>query len=69
MTGLMVHKPDDHLDFLAQCINKIKESGKLDLSWNSFVEVKKSSALPPISKNNTQTSFPDKQHQGTFIPA
>ncbi|XP_067945692.1 adenylate kinase isoenzyme 5-like isoform X1 [Watersipora subatra] len=49
MTGLMYHRPDDHLGYLIDCIQKVKDSGGNTVNWNAFAELKKSTALPPIS--------------------
>ncbi|CAF3725780.1 unnamed protein product [Rotaria sp. Silwood1] len=37
MGALIVHKPDDHIDFLMKSLEKYKNS-KQSLAWNSFIE-------------------------------
>ncbi|XP_006824705.1 adenylate kinase isoenzyme 5-like, partial [Saccoglossus kowalevskii] len=50
MTGLMYYRPEDHLEYMQECLNKAKEKGPDNIKWNSFVEdIKRSSPLPPIT--------------------
>ncbi|KAK6195177.1 hypothetical protein SNE40_000655 [Patella caerulea] len=52
MTGLMFHRPDDHLDYLIECLKKVKADKKSHIAWDTFVDIKKRSPLPPISPEN-----------------
>ncbi|CAM1292267.1 Uncharacterised protein g383 [Pycnogonum litorale] len=38
MTGLMYHRPDDHLTYMEQCLLMMRQKGMKDLSWNTFIE-------------------------------
>lgn len=59
MTGLMFHRPDDHLGYLMDCLQKVKDSGKNTVNWNAFVEFKRTNSLPPISATTQQDSSSD----------
>ncbi|XP_025111640.1 uncharacterized protein LOC112574655 [Pomacea canaliculata] len=53
MTGLMFHRPSDHIQYLIECLEKVKQSGQEKLRWNIFVEMQQSKVpLPPISPSN-----------------
>lgn len=47
LTGLLYHKPEDHLTFLENCISLAKT--EKDVKWNSFLDLSKK-PLPPIPK-------------------
>ena len=47
LTGLLYHKPEDHLAFLENCISLAKT--EKDIKWNTFLDVSKK-PLPPIPK-------------------
>ncbi|PFX19436.1 Adenylate kinase isoenzyme 5 [Stylophora pistillata] len=49
LTGLLYHKPEDHLAFLENCISLAKT--EKDIKWNSFLDVSKK-PLPPIPKTD-----------------
>ena len=49
LTGLLYHKPDDHLAFLEECLSLAK-TGK-DIKWNTFLDLTRK-PLPPIPKVN-----------------
>lgn len=49
LTGLLYHKPEDHLAFLESCISLAKT--EKDIKWNSFLDLSKK-PLPPIPKTN-----------------
>ncbi|VDQ03644.1 unnamed protein product [Trichobilharzia regenti] len=40
MTGLMYHRPIDHLNYLQQCIEKIKMHGVEGVRWDLFLQPK-----------------------------
>ena len=53
MTGLMYHRPSDHISYLIECLSKVKDKGQENLAWNSFVEAKRTKTpLPPITPDN-----------------
>lgn len=60
LTGLLYHKPEDHLAFLENCISLAKT--EKDIKWNSFLDVSKK-PLPPIPK----TDGPIKSEAGDEI--
>lgn len=39
MTGLMFKQPDDHIDYIINCLHKIKSpnSQKNQVKWNTFI--------------------------------
>jgi hypothetical protein len=39
MTGLMFKQPDDHIDYIMNCLNKIKQpqNQKNQVKWNTFI--------------------------------
>ncbi|XP_077986420.1 adenylate kinase isoenzyme 5-like isoform X2 [Glandiceps talaboti] len=50
MTGLMYYRPEDHVTYLQDCLQKAKTTGVENVKWNSFVEgAKRSTPLPPIT--------------------
>ncbi|KAH9498983.1 Adenylate kinase isoenzyme 5 [Bulinus truncatus] len=49
MTGLMFHRPKDHIQYLIDCLEKVKTKSQAELTWNLFVEVRSTKTpLPPI---------------------
>nr|XP_014348584.1 PREDICTED: adenylate kinase isoenzyme 5-like [Latimeria chalumnae] len=49
LTGLMYHRPDEPIDYLESCLQKVREIGGLDkVRWDTFVHQEKRT-LPPIS--------------------
>lgn len=48
LTGLLYHKPEDHLAYLEQCISVAKNE-KNNIKWNTFLDLDKK-PLPPIPK-------------------
>eukprot|EP01135_Chromosphaera_perkinsii_P000041 Nk52_evm20s16 gene=Nk52_evmTU20s16 len=63
MTGLMYQRPDDHILFIEQCLQKIKETKPESIKWNLFVEPKKKKsggALPPIEKKKEEEKAEEK---------
>lgn len=47
LTGLLYHKPEDHLAFLESCLSLAKT--EKDIKWNTFLDLSKK-PLPPIPK-------------------
>ncbi|KAJ8038416.1 Adenylate kinase isoenzyme 5 [Holothuria leucospilota] len=59
MTGLMYHKPEDHVGYLKKCLQEIESSEIDSIKWHMFVDgAKQSTPLPPIAKNNTDKKPP-----------
>lgn len=53
MTGLMFHRPTDHIQYLIECLEKVKVKGQEELRWNMFIEMQRSKTpLPPITPGN-----------------
>uniref|UniRef100_A0A2C9JDT6 adenylate kinase n=1 Tax=Biomphalaria glabrata TaxID=6526 RepID=A0A2C9JDT6_BIOGL len=49
MTGLMFHRPKDHIQYLIDCLEKVKTKSQAEITWNMFVEVRSTKTpLPPI---------------------
>ncbi|ESO98838.1 hypothetical protein LOTGIDRAFT_113866 [Lottia gigantea] len=62
MTGLMFHRPDDHIEYLIECLQKVKSDTPKSISWDLFVDLKRS-PLPPITspvngKTEDRTNIP-----------
>ena len=49
MTGLMYYRPEDHIDYLQECLKKIRENSVEQVRWNLFIESRRKSPLPPIT--------------------
>lgn len=55
MTGLMYHKPEDHVSYLKQCLQELDGADANNIQWHMFVDGGKQSApLPPINKSNSE---------------
>ena len=54
MTGLMFYRPDDHIEFIKECLTKVKNNGIDSIKWNIFIDQrrKNQTPLPPISPEN-----------------
>ena len=53
MSGLMFHRPTDHIQYLINCLEKVKAKGQEEVRWNMFIEMKRSKTpLPPITPTN-----------------
>ncbi|XP_022084207.1 adenylate kinase isoenzyme 5-like isoform X2 [Acanthaster planci] len=53
MTGLMYHKPGNHVEYMLECLNKIKDDKMEAVRWNTFVDgVKGQAPLPPIPSSD-----------------
>ncbi|PIK37969.1 sperm adenylate kinase [Apostichopus japonicus] len=50
MTGLMYHKPEDHVSYLKQCLQELDgaDAKTSNGTYHSVLEMKKTSPLPPI---------------------
>ncbi|KAK3088078.1 hypothetical protein FSP39_014403 [Pinctada imbricata] len=52
MTGLMYHRPQDHIKYLIDCLQKAQEKGSENITWSSFVDIRRAKTpLPPIDQN------------------
>ncbi|PAA76262.1 hypothetical protein BOX15_Mlig009369g1, partial [Macrostomum lignano] len=50
MTGLMYHRPGDHVAYLQDCLEKIKAKGVSSVRWDLFLEAKRAKTpLPPVT--------------------
>ena len=56
MTGLMYHKPEDHVGYMLKCLGSVKDKQDDNgVKWNSFVEeVRRTSPLPPIGSTRDE---------------
>ncbi|CAG5129709.1 unnamed protein product, partial [Candidula unifasciata] len=53
MTGLMFHRPNDHIQYLIDSLEKVKAKGQDAVTWNMFVEAHSAKTpLPPILPEN-----------------
>lgn len=58
MTGLMFKQPDDHIDYIIGCLQRLKSSAqKSQVKWNTFLANNGSSSapnndLPPLRDNS-----------------
>ena len=68
MTGLMYHKPEDHINYMLDCLGKVKDKkgpdGPNGVKWNTFVGASKTSPLPPIGSDKDKE--PVFHHAGEF---
>ncbi|CAH8287321.1 unnamed protein product, partial [Schistosoma turkestanicum] len=65
LTGLMYHRPDDHLNYLQQCIEQIKTYGLNIVQWDLFIQSK------PIEQYSTNVETKNEkdhspQHNNTI---
>ena len=53
MTGLMYHRPNDHIKYLIECLEKVQDKGANNVSWSQFVDIRRTKTpLPPITPEN-----------------
>jgi len=50
MVGLLHHRPENPLDFIDVCLNRVREIGWKNVRWNTFVEE---------TEGNHTTNLPD----------
>ncbi|CAF4164422.1 unnamed protein product [Rotaria magnacalcarata] len=71
ITGLMVHKPEDHVDFIIESLTRYKD-GNQQLKWDSFIGRKggMNNVLLPLKKttNTDATSPPFSLHTDLARP-
>ncbi|CAF1268860.1 unnamed protein product [Adineta ricciae] len=60
ITGLMVHKPEDHLEFIINSLKRYKD-GNQQLKWDEFIERKGGmhNILAPITKSTDLNTAPE----------
>lgn len=57
LNGLMCYKPDDPIEYLESCLQKVKELGGSEkVKWDTFVSPEKKS-LPPLNGGQSRRSF------------
>ncbi|VDP88430.1 unnamed protein product [Echinostoma caproni] len=54
MTGLMYHRPADHLNYLQECLEKIKKQGISGVRWDLFLETQTASPPPATPKKGKE---------------
>ncbi|XP_074653919.1 adenylate kinase isoenzyme 5-like [Tubulanus polymorphus] len=66
LTGLMYHRPKEHVDYLIDCLSKIKQQGLDHVRWNLFIEQRRKTPLPPITPPNggRRSSRPGSKRSG-----
>ena len=52
MTGLMYHQPDDHIKFLTDSLNYIKEKRVHSIDWTTFLQTEN-----PLESKNVKIIF------------
>ncbi|TGZ71964.1 hypothetical protein CRM22_002354 [Opisthorchis felineus] len=58
MTGLMYHRPTDHLNYLQECLEKVKRKGVTEVRWDLFLE-NRTSPPPPVVTKRALNSMSD----------
>lgn len=50
MSALMYYRPDDHISYLVECLQKLRSQGIISVKWNQFIDARRTSKspLPPI---------------------
>lgn len=57
LNGLMCYKPDDPIEYLESCLQKVKELGGAEkVKWDTFVSPEKKT-LPPLNGGQSRRSF------------
>lgn len=57
LNGLMCYKPDDPIEYLESCLQKVKELGGPEkVKWDTFVSPEKKT-LPPLNGGQPRRSF------------
>ncbi|XP_072560437.1 adenylate kinase isoenzyme 5 [Paramormyrops kingsleyae] len=57
LTGLMYYRPDDPVEYLENCLKKVRELGGTEkVRWDTFVGQEKKS-LPPLNGGQSRRSF------------
>lgn len=57
LNGLMCSKPEDPIEYLESCLQKVKELGGCEkVKWDTFVSQEKKT-LPPLNGGQSRRSF------------
>lgn len=57
LNGLICYKPDDPVEYLESCLQKVKELGGSEkVKWDTFVSPEKKT-LPPLNGGQSRRSF------------
>ncbi|XP_076337828.1 adenylate kinase isoenzyme 5-like [Tachypleus tridentatus] len=69
MVGLMFHRPDDHVQFLQQCLSKVRTGEVKRCYWNSFISSlhPQLRTLLPLSSCSQINSY-EVSEQGISVP-
>ena len=70
MTGLMFHRPGDHIKYLIDCLQKVQDKGQDAITWSSFVDMRRNKTpLPPIDKGRPGSKGSSRPTSRTRTPA
>ena len=70
MTGLMFHRPGDHIKYLIDCLQKVQDKGQDAITWSSFVDMRRNKTpLPPIDKARPGSKGSSRPTSRTRTPA
>ena len=70
MTGLMFHRPGDHIKYLIDCLQKVQDKGQDAITWSSFVDMRRNKTpLPPIDKVRPGSKGSSRPTSRTRTPA
>lgn len=67
MTGLMYYRPDDHIDYLLKCLDKVKEEQISSINWNLFIDQRRKTPLPPITPNGENGRIQSISREPSFV--
>ena len=74
MTGLMVHRPMDHVGFLIDCLKQLRQTQ--DLHWDTFITPdfankydNGSRTSRPSSTSSTNSRFSGRDREGRVTPS
>lgn len=57
LNGLICYKPDDPIEYLESCLQKVKELGGSEkVKWDTFVSPEKKT-VPPLNGGQSRRSF------------
>ncbi|XP_033731673.1 uncharacterized protein LOC117321300 isoform X2 [Pecten maximus] len=66
MTGLMYHRPTNHIKYLIDCLQKVEDKGSDNITWSAFVDIRRTKTpLPPITppQGKTRRSRPSSRQK------
>ena len=67
MTGLMYYRPDDHIDYLLKCLEKVKAENISSINWNLFIDQRRKTPLPPITPNGENGRVQSLSREPSFV--